>query len=591
MIRFAFVALLALFSAELPADPSVGCVSAHAINSGALQNRFVRLRGVLSSALRDDTDEYHNWLVVRTPEGPVCAAVAERTIPLVRLKSLCDAEVEIRGLVRRHAHWRKFLGYLLVVVESKDLSVLKAPPEDPYSAPPVGEVATAHRVTATGIVLARTRTHFFIRGNDGSFLPVKLADEGVMPRPGQRVDVAGFADPDQRNVQLSETVWRTSADDSPPVKEAVMTNAIAQLFFYEGRHMANLDSYGRIVCVSGRVTMAEDGQRHIRLQGDSDSVVVDLSGLGEDVALPEAGATVAVTGVCFADFRSDKSTMVFPKFCGFCVVPRSQADVRIVRAAPRWTAERLAAGIVVLLAILCFLAIWTVALSRALARRARELASAQVANAKTEAKIEERTNLAVDLHDAMSQTLTGVALQLEAIESAGPVAPSVRRFLSSARRMLDSCREELRGCLWDLRSRTFEEKDMTEAIVRSLRPRLGRDCLSVRFNVPRESLSEQTAHDILKIVRELVTNALRHGKARHVRVAGEWHGGLVSFAVSDDGVGFDPARAAGPSEGHFGLQGVRERLRAYGGNLSLESTVGHGTRCVVTLRLKKEEAE
>ena len=47
----------------------------------------------------------------------------------------------------------------------------------------------------------------------------------------------------------------------------------------------------------------------------------------------------------------------------------------------------------------------------------------------------------------------------------------------------------------------------------------------------------------------------------------------------------------GPSEGHFGLQGVRERLRAYGGNLSLESTVGHGTRCVVTLRLKKEEAE
>lgn len=591
MIRFVIVALLTVLSVGLSAEPVAGCVGAHAIRSGALQDRSVRLRGVLSSALRDDTDEYHNWLVIRTPEGPVCAAVAEREIPLARLKSLCDAEVEVRGLVRRHCLWRKFLGYLVLVVGPEGLAVLKAPPEDPYSAPAVGEVSSIHRVTATGVVLARTRTHFFIRGSDGSFLPVKPTGEGEMPRPGQRIDVAGFADPDQRNVQLSETVWRTSSDDSPVAEETVLTNAIAQLFFYDGRHMANLDSYGRIVCLRGRVTMADEGQRCVRLQGDSDSVVVDLSGLGEETPLPEVGAAISVTGVCFADFRSDKSTMVFPKFCGFCIVPRMPTDVRIVRAAPWWTAERLFIGIVVLLAILCFLAVWTAVLSWVLARRARELAAAQVANAKAEVKIEERTNLAVDLHDAMSQTLTGVALQLEAIESAGPVAPSARRFLSSARRMLDSCREELRGCLWDLRSRTFEEKDMTEAIVRSLRPRLGKDGLSVRFNVPRESLSEKTAHDILKIVRELVTNALRHGKARHVRVAGERHGGLVSFAVSDDGVGFDSARAAGPSEGHFGLQGVRERLRAYGGDLSIESTVGHGTRCVVMLPLRKEEAE
>ena len=70
--------------------------------------------------------------------------------------------------------------------------------------------------------------------------------------------------------------------------------------------------------------------------------------------------------------------------------------------------------------------------------------------------------------------------------------------VESAKKMLASCREELRCSLWDLRSRTFEEKDMTEAIQRTLAPHAISADITVRFNVPRDRLSESTTHAILR---------------------------------------------------------------------------------------------
>ena len=88
---------------------------------------------------------------------------------------------------------------------------------------------------------------------------------------------------------------------------------------------------------------------------------------------------------------------------------------------------------------------------------------------------------------------------------------------------------------------------------------------------------------MLRIIRELVVNAIRHGGAKSIKVAGEYHDGTVSFSVRDNGFGFDPATAPGPLQGHFGLQGVRERLDKFNGNLMIDSRPGKGTRIFVTL--------
>ena len=160
---------------------------------------------------------------------------------------------------------------------------------------------------------------------------------------------------------------------------------------------------------------------------------------------------------------------------------------------------------------------------------------------------------------------------------------SCRAASAAARQLLASCRRELRDCLWDLRSRTFDEKDMTEAIERTLEPHSVSAKISVRFNVPRESLSDSTTHAILHIVRELVVNAIRHGKATEIKVAGESHEGTISFSVKDNGCGFDPSAAPGPNEGHFGLLGIRERLKALHGTFTVESALGKGAKFKVTI--------
>ena len=114
---------------------------------------------------------------------------------------------------------------------------------------------------------------------------------------------------------------------------------------------------------------------------------------------------------------------------------------------------------------------------------------------------------------------------------------------------------------------------------------MGDVALAVRFNVSRSRLLDSTSHSILCIVRELAANAVRHGKARHVRIAGECHDGTISFSVRDDGTGFDTANCPGLSEGHFGLEGIRERVERLRGTFTLRSSPGEGTRADITLTL------
>lgn len=169
------------------------------------------------------------------------------------------------------------------------------------------------------------------------------------------------------------------------------------------------------------------------------------------------------------------------------------------------------------------------------------------------------------------------------------MTPSLQRFFAVARQMLASCRKELKGCLWDLRTRTFEEKDMTEALRRTLQPYANEADLRIRFNVPREDLSETVTHDILRIVRELVVNALRHGHATAVSIAGTRDGDAIRFVVEDNGAGFDPMAAPGPREGHFGLQGIRERLKPHQGTLELAAVRPQGTRARITLNMGESD--
>jgi signal transduction histidine kinase len=270
--------------------------------------------------------------------------------------------------------------------------------------------------------------------------------------------------------------------------------------------------------------------------------------------------------------------MKFGRLKGFSVILRSPDDIAVISRPPWWTPRRLAVVIASLIALLAAIITWNRVLQRIVERRSRALIKSQTGKIQAELRIDERTRLAVELHDSLAQNLTGISLQIAAAQTAQSMDPEAsNQHMDTASRMLQSCRTELRRCIWDLRGDALEERDFAEAIRKTLQPIADSVTVAMRVDVPRSRLSDSTAHSVLRILRELASNAIRHGKARHIYVAGALETGKLQFSVRDDGCGFIPGNCPGPGYGHFGLDGIRERIKRLGGTFKVESTPGTGT--------------
>ena len=95
-----------------------------------------------------------------------------------------------------------------------------------------------------------------------------------------------------------------------------------------------------------------------------------------------------------------------------------------------------------------------------------------------------------------------------------------------------------------------------------------------------------TVHAILAVIRELVSNAVRHGNAWTIRIAGVIEEKTLLFSVTDDGSGFDFENRKNSDEGHFGIDGIRERLARLEGSISYETPHSGGTKAVVRIPLR-----
>lgn len=132
---------------------------------------------------------------------------------------------------------------------------------------------------------------------------------------------------------------------------------------------------------------------------------------------------------------------------------------------------------------------------------------------------------------------------------------------------------------------------MDAAIRQTLAPHVAGIDLAIRFDVPRERISDNTAHAILRIIRELTLNGIRHGNASKIRVAGSIEGDRMYFSVRDNGIGFDPSAAPGFSEGHYGLMGIQERIDEFEGEFKINSVPGKGTKVTIALAVPQETEE
>jgi signal transduction histidine kinase len=304
------------------------------------------------------------------------------------------------------------------------------------------------------------------------------------------------------------------------------------------------------------------------------------------------GCTVEVDGTYITETDIWYPSCVFPHVRDIIIAVRTPKDVRITAYPPWWTPQRLFMLIGALLAVIFGVFAWNVTLRRRAELRGKELADEQIAHVSSELKVYERTRLAVELHDSLSQTLTGISMGIDsALDIAGDATPGLKQRLMLTSKTVEACRKELRNCLWDLRSQALEENDMNDAIQLALGQIVSKKTLSIRFNVPRTRLSDNTTHTILRIIRELAANAVRHGHAAAIKIAGNIEGDKLRFSVRDDGCGFDPEHVPGIDDGHFGLQGIRERIDHLEGEMSIDSEPGRGTKVTVAFNIPLEKLE
>lgn len=303
----------------------------------------------------------------------------------------------------------------------------------------------------------------------------------------------------------------------------------------------------------------------------------------------EIGSTASTPAAAY--FRNmslvSRSTEGAESHGNWLITTKTDESAQVFKLPRYVTAINVSLFLIGLLILFLVVLAWNTLLRRIIDRRSRELTNERMASFTSSLKVEERTRLAVELHDTIAQTLAGVSLELDAARDfSHSNLETMKRHLDCASRTLTSCRNDLRNCMWDLRNQTLDDISMDEAIRRTLAPHLSGAVLSVRFSVDRELFSDNTALSILRIIRELTLNAIRHGHATDIKVAGCIEGDKLRFSVKDNGCGFNTASSPGVEQGHFGLQGVAERAEALGGEFSIESATGKGTHATVTINLK-----
>ena len=201
---------------------------------------------------------------------------------------------------------------------------------------------------------------------------------------------------------------------------------------------------------------------------------------------------------------------------------------------------------------------------------------------------QERNRMSRELHDTLAHTLSGLAVQLEGARSLWQSAPErSHAMLEDSLLATRAGLTESRKAIQALRASPLEDLGLTLALRNLAESAASRAGASLSLELPTtlEKLAPDVEQCLFRVAQEALENIVRHAEAQHITVQLVREDTHLVLSIRDDGQGFDPEQV--DDRKHYGLQGLRERVAMFAGELQIHSQAGQGT----TIRLVLEQGQ
>ena len=563
--------------------------------SGSADALWVEVEGVVQSV-----DEYpvQPRIIRLLVAGQVCRVAFEHETGL-NPAALIDAKVRVRGALASVFNMRsEVVGVKLSANGVQDMDILSPPSPDVFQGPPVAlnqlrlfspdADAAFHRKHTQGVVNFVLPQQFFFLQDGFCGVKVESSDAGV--QVGEKVELAGFVDP-ARNIAALNGVTVRRLGASPITSVATTAREILHPVISDlGNFIAVSDLNYRLVRLPGRLVQVDRGDNGV------EQLLVESDGHFFKALLPQSsfrdslppttwvtGSELELTGACELEYKEDPRHPSITGIADFRLWLRSPADVLVLHP-PSWgTVRQLRMILVGALVVIIAGGFWGLTLQRLLKKRTDRLQEVISLHRNVELEFtaarRERLRLAADLHDGLKQLIAAAAFRLEAAEGHLSESPQVAaKHLASAHTTLIRTQEELQECMQGLH--VLEEgPPELDALLRQVfasTDHWPKDVIQISRRGTVRDLPRDVAGSLLLLFQEAVSNALNHGHASQIQVVVDYTAKALVLEIRDNGSGFDPAMAAGVNAGHFGLNGMRRRVKWLQGDFSIARHPGGG---------------
>jgi signal transduction histidine kinase len=203
----------------------------------------------------------------------------------------------------------------------------------------------------------------------------------------------------------------------------------------------------------------------------------------------------------------------------------------------------------------------------------------------------ERQTISYEIHDGLAQYLAAATMQFQVFEQLRDSDPEdAKKAFDAATQLVSQSHTEARRLISEVRPPVIDEAGLETAISHLVHEqrRRGGPQIDLYSSVQFGRLASILENALYRIAQEALTNACKHSRSKKATVSLTQEGHEVRLKVQDWGIGFNPQSV---EKGHFGLEGIRQRVRLLGGRLTIESTPGSGTLIQVVVPILKKQAE